>query len=98
MPPNRGYHEDATPIVLGERMSKKQSEHSFSVELGSRSHLRTLSLCGDDKATLVEGALGRLIEVNLRDDIVLELQGENGVLRLDIDRKELEGCLARRAK
>lgn len=79
-------------------MSKKLSEHTFSVELKSRSHLRRVSISNDADASLLEGALGRLVEVNLRDDILLEVHGENGVLRLDIDRKDLEGCLARRPK
>ena len=36
-----------------------------------------------------EGNLGELEEVSLIEDAVLEVRGENGVLRLDISKNEL---------
>jgi len=77
-------------------MSQKLATHTVSIELHSRSHLNRLSFCNEADSALVEGALGRIVSVTLRDDILLEVEGENGVLRLDIDKDELGSCLVKR--
>ena len=38
---------------------------------------------------LIKGKLGELVDITLHEDVMLEVQGEKGVLRLDIGTDEL---------
>ncbi len=40
-----------------------------------------------------EGFLGELTGVSMVEGLMLEIQGVNGVLRVDITQKEIESCL-----
>ena len=40
-----------------------------------------------------EGFLGELRNVAMVEGVMIEIEGENGVLKLDITRKEMEKCL-----
>lgn len=90
MSPNRGYRLVEAPLVDANTMSRKISEHSFSVELNSRAHLRELAVSDSDGRTLVEGVLGAIHEMVYRDGVLLEVHAEHGTLRLDILREEMD--------
>jgi hypothetical protein len=78
-------------------MSGKVGEHTFSIEMGSRRSLRNVTLSeSSQEAVLIEGALGGIEEITLHEDIMLEIKGSNGTLRIDIDREGLEGCLRKK--
>ena len=46
-----------------------------------------------DTEVMFEGELGRLHEIRLIEGILLQITGDNGVLRIDLTEKELVQCL-----
>jgi hypothetical protein len=73
---------------------KKVEEHSFSVEMKSQSSVRRWSFLDKENANvLFEGFLGELKEVSFVEGLMLQIEGSNGVLRVDITQENLKGCL-----
>lgn len=71
-------------MVAGER------EHVFSVELKSKQHLKSIQLGnGKQDQVFIEGFLGELRELKFVEESMLEIKGANGILRLDVSRKEV---------
>lgn len=69
---------------------KKSKERFFSVELGSKSDLKTVSVTnGSRENVLVEGTIGELVQIGFTEGIILEIVGEKGVLRIDISKDEI---------
>lgn len=69
---------------------KTSKERSFSLELKSKSHLKSVSIPnGTRENVLVEGTIGELIQIGFAEGIVLEIMGEKGVLRIDITEDEV---------
>ncbi len=70
----------------------QQTDRSFSIELTSKNQVKNISLADENnqKSTLIEGTIGSFVEASFVDDIVLEVRGTNGVLRIDLLEKELE--------
>ena len=61
------------------------SKHTFSVVLNSKEHVRNLSLSENiNERVFIEGELGEFIRLDLVEDVLLEIQGENGILRVEI--------------
>ena len=76
---------------------KNGKERFFSVELGSKSDLKSVSLAngGHGENVLVEGTIGGLRTARFAEGVVLEVVGSRGVLRInvaenEIGRKEVE--------
>jgi hypothetical protein len=70
--------------------SKENSEHDFSIELKHNKSLTSLSTNSNGKqGVLIEGTLGKHVKAALLEATVLEVQGENGVLRLSINKEEI---------
>jgi hypothetical protein len=61
----------------------------FTLELKSRGHVKSVAVPNGVKGVLIEGTLGTLKHANFIDGVVLEVMGENGVLRVDLAREEL---------
>jgi hypothetical protein len=64
------------------------------VEMRSKKHVRNISI--SDQAhdrVLFEGDLGRLLEVSIIERSALEIVGENGVLRMEVDEDVLQRVL-----
>jgi hypothetical protein len=47
---------------------------------------------GAKDSVLIEGFLGDLEVVELVEGVMLEIEGSNGILRLDITQQEMEKC------
>ncbi len=62
---------------------------AFAVELKSRSRLKNVTLSNGSRGVLIEGTLGALQHADFVDGVVLEIAGENGVLRVDLTRDDL---------
>jgi hypothetical protein len=91
------YHSFFAYYCLRRNLMGKKTEHSFSIELKSEQCVRRMSFL--DKETgfvFFEGFLGELRNVAMVEGVMLEIEGENGVLKLDITRQEMEKCLAPR--
>ena len=77
---------------------RKEGKHAFSIELKSKEFLRNVMISnGTGETVLVEGFLGELEELNLVEDAMLELRGNNGILRIDIKEDELRKLFNRLA-
>jgi hypothetical protein len=77
--------------------STKERNISFSIELVSRNQVKRVSLPdGSGDRLMVEGYLGELTGMELVEDILLEIRGTSGVLRIELSREELENALKRK--
>jgi len=66
-----------------------KDERVFTIELRSKSDVRNVSLVGQEKV-FIEGSLGTLERARFVDDIVLEVIGSSGELRVDLGTKDLQ--------
>ena len=65
-------------------------EHSFSIEMKSKNHVRHISVSNDSqKHVFFKGFLGELLELSMIEGAVLEVKGVNGTLRMDLSEEEL---------
>ncbi len=71
------------------RAKKADNERVFTIELRSNRNIRGASFDGDRKV-FVEGTLGVLKTARFLEGLVLEVVGENGVLRVDLSRNDLK--------
>jgi len=80
-------------------MERRAEEHSFSIEMRSKGSLSHVSLSDRSaEPVLIQGELGALEEVCFHEGVTLEVRGEKGTLRLDINKEELETLLAKAQK
>ena len=72
-------------------MNKTVEEHSFSVELKTEGAVKRMSFLDKENGQVFfEGCLGKLTSINMVEGVMLEIEGNNGILRLDITQKEIE--------
>ena len=76
-------------------MGKRNKEHSFSVEMKSDHYVRKMSFFDEEDChVFFEGFLGELENIEMVEGEMLEIEGRNGTLKLDITQHEMEKCLA----
>lgn len=63
---------------------------TFSVELKSKSNLREFKLEEAHPEVSFYGILGALKSIKLVDDVVFEVAGENGFIRIDLTTIDFE--------
>lgn len=69
---------------------KTSKERFFSLELKSKSDLKSVSIPnGARENVLVEGTIGELIQIGFAEGVVLEIMGKKGILRIDITEDEV---------
>jgi hypothetical protein len=86
--------------------TQEKAERFFSIELNSKHQIKNMSLSneGQKNGTLIEGTIGNFVEATFNEGIILEVVGSLGVLRLDLQAKEIkasvqnEGNVASRGK
>ncbi len=72
------------------RETKEAGKHAFSVELKSKEYLKLVAMPNGAKDNvLIEGFLGDLEAVDLVEGAMLEIQGTNGTLKMDLKEEEL---------
>ena len=72
---------------------RQRQDRVFTIELESKGQLKNVSLTnGSGNGVLVEGTIGGLVRAAFSEDVVLEVVGESGVLRIDLDKRELESA------
>jgi hypothetical protein len=75
-------------------MGKRTEEHSFSIEMKSEHCVKRMSFLDKENGKVFfEGFLGELKNVAIVEGVMLEIEGRNGVLKLDITQQEMEKCL-----
>ena len=74
-------------------LNRHKNEHTFSIELKSKSHVGFELPKGLDDSVLVEGTLGRLISLRFVEQAMLEIHGSSGTLRVDLNEEDWIGAL-----
>ena len=68
-----------------------ENERFFSVELKSKVNLKNITLTnGGQENVLVEGSIGELLRAEFSEDIVLEVVGDKGVLRINLSPDDIK--------
>lgn len=74
-----------------------KGRHSFSIEMASKEHMNRVSVSNEPKNEVeFEGELGGLVNVELIEGILLQITGDNGVIRIDLTEKELSQGLSKK--
>jgi len=69
-------------------------ERGFSVEMTSKEHVRSLIVSDESQGkVLFEGNLGELQALEMVEEIVLQMKGANGTLRIDLEEDEFREML-----
>ncbi len=77
---------------------KKSDEHMFSIELKSTEYVKSIALQNAERGNvLIEGFLGKLMNLNFTEGLMLEINGTNGSLRMDFSEEELRRLLPKGA-
>lgn len=72
-------------------MEKIKRDRFFSIELKSKTYLKNVTLTnGSHENVLVEGTIGKLKRAQFTEDIVLEIIGDKGILRINITKDEIQ--------
>lgn len=68
----------------------KSKNHAFSIELNHKGNVKTLALANTEgNPIIMEGFLGELVGVCLVESVMLEIQGSEGVFRLDLEAEDI---------
>jgi hypothetical protein len=74
-------------------MSKRGNEHSFSIEMKSKRWVKRISFLDERSGDVFfEVFLEQLKNIAIVEGVMLEIEGKNGVLKLDITQQEIENC------
>ncbi len=66
-------------------------ERFFSIELKSKANLRNVAISnGSRDNVLVEGTLGELVQATFAEEIILEVVGKKGILRIDLGEDDIK--------
>lgn len=69
----------------------ENEERFFSVELKSKAHLKNVSLAnGSRDNVLIEGSIGELLQATFADGVILEVVGNKGILRINLEEHEIK--------
>ncbi len=82
----------ALHTVRGDRsLETANKERFFSVELKSKGDLKSVTLSnGSHDRVLVEGNIGVLVHAGFVEDVILEIVGTSGILRINLEKSELK--------
>ena len=69
--------------------SKGKDERVFTIELKSKGDVKNVTLEGGERV-FIEGSLGSFRRAHFVEDLVLEIIGSNGELRIDLGTKDLQ--------
>lgn len=77
----------------------KVKERGFSVEMDSKNHVRSLVVSDESRGkVLIEGNLGELRELEMVEEIVLQMKGTKGTLRVDLDNRDIRKLLEKKER
>lgn len=78
---------------------KQIREHSFSIEMRSKDALTTIFLMEKENSSFfLEGFLGKLKNISLVEDVMLEIEGKHGIIKLDLTSQEIKNCFCANKK
>ena len=71
-------------------MQETNKERFFSVELKSKVSLKNVTLSDSSlENVLLEGTLGQLQRASFAEDVILEVVGDKGVLRINLSQNDI---------
>ncbi len=71
--------------------TKTSKERFFSIELHSKSNIKNLNMTnGNQENVLIEGTIGELVHAGFNEEIILEVVGKSGVLRLELSESDIK--------
>jgi hypothetical protein len=70
-------------------MTPRKDERMFTIELRSKGEVKNVALVGDEKI-FIEGSLGTFQSARFVEDLILEIIGSNGELRVDLTVDDLK--------
>ncbi len=80
-------------------LQAKNVDHTFTVEIWSKKHVKSISISDETPdRVLFEGNLGALQDLSLVEGDVLEIIGVNGVLRINLTKKQLQETIENASK
>ena len=80
-------------------MLEAKVDHTFTVEIWSKEHVKSISISDEaPDRVLFEGNLGALLELSLVEGDILEFTGVNGVLRINLTKKQLQEAIENASK
>ena len=72
-------------------MEKPVNERFFSIELKSKLSLKNVTLSnGNNENVLVEGSIGKLQRAEFAEGVILQVIGDQGVLRVTLEENEIK--------
>ncbi|UCE10473.1 MAG: hypothetical protein JSW61_00680 [Candidatus Thorarchaeota archaeon] len=75
-------------------MNTLTNDHALSLELASFDHIRRLEISSEqDPEVVIEGVLGEIQRVTIVERMMLEIEGTNGVLRMDLTEHDIKELL-----
>jgi len=79
-------------------MKDQENEHAFSAEIKSKDYIKQMSFNSKGQyPVLFECILGDLESLSLVEDMVLEIKGKNGILRIDLTKEDIMTLFRRQA-
>jgi hypothetical protein len=82
-PPSPGLRANMTQKRNG------KEKRMFTIELRSKKDVKNVSLDGGGKV-LIEGSIGTLVRARFLEDLIFEVTGSDGELRIDLAMRDLE--------
>jgi hypothetical protein len=73
-----------------------QGDRSFSIELRNKKNLRTITIENGRGKVIIEGKMGKTLEINQVEGVMLEICCSDGVLRVDLSEEEFESIIKKR--
>jgi hypothetical protein len=71
-------------------MEKTNKERHFSIELKTKANLKNITLTnGGHENVLIVGSIGKLERAEFTEEVILEVAGEAGVLRINLLPEEI---------
>lgn len=77
-------------------MDGVQGDRSFSIELRNKKNLRTITIENGRGKVIIEGKMGKTLEINHVEGVMLEICCSDGVLRVDLSEEEFESIIKKR--
>ncbi len=75
-----------------------EHRHSFSIELTGGENLNRVLIPGGSSGALIEGELGEGIRIEIVEGVLLQISGDAGTFRLDLDEGEADQIKAQLGK
>ena len=74
---------------MASKQTREPVVRTFTLELSSASNVKRLSASSTSHRISLEGAIGTLKSAQFVDDMVLEVVGTEGVIRVDLSKDDL---------